>query len=63
MKIIYATDLHGDEFKYKRLLALAGDRRPDALINGGDLFPKRGNRYDQARFINGFFSGTGCLSW
>lgn len=55
MKIIYATDLHGDRVKYDRLLALARDQRPDALINGGDLLPKRGNRNEQARFINGFF--------
>lgn len=54
MKIVYTTDLHGEIWKYDRLLKAASDFRADAVINGGDMLPKAGNLFDQGKFITGY---------
>lgn len=54
MKIIYTTDLHGEIWKYDRLLKAASDFRADVVINGGDMLPKAGNLFDQDKFITGY---------
>jgi Icc-related predicted phosphoesterase len=42
MRLVYASDLHGRESFYEELESLVTDRRPDALILGGDLLPRSG---------------------
>lgn len=42
MRIIFTSDLHGELWQYQRLLAFVRSDRPDALLLGGDLFPKKG---------------------
>ncbi|MHB8764991.1 MAG: metallophosphoesterase, partial [Deferrisomatales bacterium] len=42
MKVLYASDTHVAPGHLERLLAAAAERRPDALILGGDLVPWRG---------------------
>lgn len=55
MKIVYTTDLHGEIWKYDRLLKVARDFRADVIINGGDMLPKAGNLFeDQGQFITGY---------
>jgi len=54
MKIVFTTDLHGEIWKYDRLLKVARDFRVNAVINGGDLLPKTGNLFDQDKFITGY---------
>jgi Icc-related predicted phosphoesterase len=53
MKILYVTDLHGHHSKYKKTITLAKEHRVDAIINGGDMFPKNGNLFEQDQFITG----------
>lgn len=38
MKFIYACDIHGDEYKYEKLLAEAVKQKIKYLVFGGDLF-------------------------
>ncbi|HAM52093.1 MAG TPA: phosphoesterase [Nitrospiraceae bacterium] len=54
MKIVYTTDLHGEIWKYDRLLKAASEFQADAVINGGDMLPKAGNLFDQDKFITGY---------
>jgi Icc-related predicted phosphoesterase len=55
MKILFATDLHGEIWKYERLLKVARDFHADAVINGGDMLPKAGNLFEeQSGFITGY---------
>ena len=42
IRILYATDLHGNLTGYNRLVALAEKLSPDVVINGGDIYPKFG---------------------
>jgi Icc-related predicted phosphoesterase len=42
MKIIYATDLHGNRRAFETLFAEAERRSCRAIVLGGDLLPKRG---------------------
>lgn len=56
MKLLFTTDLHGAPAKYDRLFDLACAYRPDAVINGGDMLPKNGNRFKQSQFITGKLS-------
>lgn len=51
MKILYATDLHGDLEKYNELFKVAVESKADIVINGGDMLPKEGNLLDQKDFI------------
>ena len=41
--ILFSSDLHGNLEQYQRLLDKAKDEKADAVIIGGDLFPKTGN--------------------
>jgi Icc-related predicted phosphoesterase len=51
MKILYVTDLHGSEWKYDRIFEIAKSISADIVINGGDMFPLRGNLLHQDDFI------------
>lgn len=57
MKFIYACDIHGDEYKYEKLLTEAIKLKAEYLVFGGDLLPKNYNdRYNEQRiFIDQFF--------
>jgi len=53
MKLLYATDLHGDKNKYEKVLKLAVERDIKLIVNGGDMLPKQGDRHkEQPIFIN-----------
>ncbi len=51
MKILYVTDLHGSEWKYDRIFEISKSMKADIVINGGDMFPLRGNLLHQDDFI------------
>lgn len=40
MKIIYTSDIHGNEEQYKKLIEFAIESSASAVIIGGDLAPK-----------------------
>ena len=42
MRILFATDLHGDERKYERLAEAAAQHGADVIVIGGDISPKFG---------------------
>jgi Icc-related predicted phosphoesterase len=42
MKILFATDLHGNRRAYTQLFEEAPERGADALVLGGDMLPKKG---------------------
>lgn len=55
MKIIYVTDIHGDQSKYWWVLEAAKDKGAYAVVNGGDMLPKEGDLHaEQREFIKGF---------
>jgi Icc-related predicted phosphoesterase len=54
MKLVFTTDLHGETWKYDRLIKVARDFRANVMINGGDMLPKAGNLFDQDKFITGY---------
>lgn len=56
MRILYATDLHGNESKYKKLLKKAIKLKADIVINGGDMFPKNIDLTEQDQWISKFLS-------
>ena len=39
MKLLFTSDLHGDEAHYVRLQGVAREVRPEGIILGGDLLP------------------------
>jgi uncharacterized protein len=39
-QVFYTSDLHGNKIQYQKLLELAIDQKPRAVILGGDLLPK-----------------------
>lgn len=39
MRLLYTSDLHGNASVYESLLALAAERRAEAVVVGGDLLP------------------------
>jgi len=51
MKILFTTDLHGNQRKYDRLFEVAKDCHVDAVINGGDMLPNDGGILKQLQFI------------
>lgn len=53
MKILFATDLHGQKLKYEKVLRIAQEQKVDAVINGGDMLPKE-NLFAQDKFIVNF---------
>ena len=54
MKIIYTTDLHGNQSYYDQLAEVAYMAEADIVINGGDMLPKGGDMFEQGKFITGF---------
>jgi Icc-related predicted phosphoesterase len=54
MKILYVTDLHGIEWKFHQIYQSAISLKVDIVINGGDLFPFKGNLLHQDKFISNF---------
>jgi Icc-related predicted phosphoesterase len=58
MKLLYTTDLHGCEWKYERIVAIAQTEKADILINGGDMLPKEGDLHSvQLNFIANYLPG------
>lgn len=58
MELLYATDLHGSEARYRRVLAAAKRHGAAAVVNGGDMLPLDGDLHgSQREFIEGFLSG------
>ena len=52
MKFIYVSDIHGDTYKYERLLEQAIEKNIKYIVIGGDLLPKNGDRvFIQPEFI------------
>ena len=51
MKILYVTDLHGNTWKYEKILEIAKELRVNVVINGGDMLPK-GDLFKQDKFIS-----------
>ncbi|MCB4757250.1 MAG: metallophosphoesterase [Elusimicrobia bacterium] len=57
MKIIYVTDLHGDEAKYWHVLKTAEKNNVQAVVNGGDMLSMEGDLHiTQREFIFGFLN-------
>jgi len=55
MKIIYVTDIHGEVWKYERILEVAKELKVEAVINGGDMLNKEtDNMFNQGSFIKDF---------
>lgn len=40
MRLVYSSDIHGNESQYRRLVDYAIQNHADALIIGGDIAPK-----------------------
>ena len=58
MRIIYATDLHGDKTRYRRVFEAAAKLGATAVFNGGDMLPSDGNLHgSQKDFIEDFLAG------
>lgn len=57
MKIIFVTDLHGDERKYNSVLEIALELKADMVINCGDMLPKGKRILDQGDFISDYLDG------
>lgn len=52
MKFIYACDIHGDEYKYEKLLVEAIKQKVKYLVFGGDLLPKNcSDRYNEQKYL------------
>lgn len=56
MKILYVTDIHGAEWKYEKALKRAKKFGAEAVLNGGDLYPKNIDPLQQDRFVWDFLS-------
>lgn len=54
MKILYTTDLHGNEIKYNYFEKVSKIHSPDIVINGGDMLPKNTILHKQGEFISTF---------
>src|SRR5208337_1008242 len=57
MKIVFATDLHGDRTKYSRLVEVAKDFKAEAIVNCGDMLPKGKDILNQGEFITDYLDG------
>lgn len=51
MKILYTTDIHGNGWKYKQLIKVASEHKPNIVINGGDMLPNDNNLFRQKEYI------------
>lgn len=59
MKILFTTDLEGNMWKYKQLIAAAEKHQPDIVIDGGDMLPgSSGMVGDQGKFIQNQLAGV-----
>lgn len=58
MKFIYACDIHGDEYKYEKLLEQAKNQNIKHIVLGGDLLPKmcRDRKLEQTQFIQNYLN-------
>ncbi len=56
MKILFVTDIHGIEWKHNEIFEIASSLKVDAVINGGDILPFKGNLLNQDKFITGFLN-------
>jgi Icc-related predicted phosphoesterase len=54
LRVLYTTDLHGNERYYKYLEEVALRENVDVVINGGDLYPGI-SKGGQKNFLNEFF--------
>ncbi|MFC1623560.1 metallophosphoesterase [Patescibacteria group bacterium] len=50
MKVIFTSDIHGNEIQYKKLVDFVVKEKPDFVIIGGDIAPKK---FYQENFIEG----------
>jgi len=57
MKLLFATDLHGSQWKYDRLFQAAKAFQADVVVNGGDLLPKSDSLFAQGEFITNYLDG------
>ncbi len=51
MKILFTSDLHGNQQYYSRLPEAARGAGVDVVINGGDMLPKDRDLFEQDQFI------------
>lgn len=57
MKILFVTDLHGNEAKYRRVFDNAIKHRATSVVNGVDMLPSNGDLHgSQREFIEDFLS-------
>lgn len=58
MRFIYACDIHGDKYKYEKLLEIANKGNIKYMVFGGDLLPKFcSDRYNEQKiFINEYLN-------
>ena len=55
MKILFVTDIHGNEAKYRKVFELAKINSVDAVVNGGDMLSMEDDLHrTQREFILGF---------
>lgn len=54
MRLLFVTDLHGNKWKYDRLLRAGKGFQADVVINGGDMLPWNNDPFRQGDFIKGF---------
>ncbi len=55
MKILYVTDIHGNEAKYRRVFAVAKGKGVKAVVNGGDMLTLEDDLHrTQKEFIESF---------
>ena len=54
MRILFTSDLHGNRTLYEDLLRHSEKHRPDAVILGGDLFPRYGHHDESLRIQEKF---------
>ncbi len=54
MRILYTSDLHGREDFYQEIITLSKREEINAVVLGGDLFPKQGRLKDSLGFQNQF---------
>jgi len=57
LRLLYVTDLHGDVAKYERAFNVAVRQGVAAVVNGGDLLPRRGGAAGQETFLREFIEG------
>ncbi|MFA8435538.1 MAG: metallophosphoesterase [Marinifilaceae bacterium] len=57
MKLIYTSDLHGDQYLYDELkMIITREENTNALLLGGDLFAHTRKVSDQLRFVDSYLS-------